>query len=200
MFYTRLFPFLLIGLTGCAGLSSQGVGSGNAAPTDPGAIALAEKEIASFQQAITALNKNELDRAESELRTLTKSRPELAGPWVNLALIDIKRKNFDGAQKNLTKALERNPKLAQAYNLLGYIETAKGNMKQAVEHYQKAITLKKDYAMAYYNLGLLNDIYLHDVSAAVQNYKRYLELTNHEDKKTAEWVAELERNLSKRAQ
>lgn len=183
-------------LAGCAGTARQPTPTAGAA-TDDTAAATAEREIALFQQAITALNQQQLDRAEADLTAITRTRPELAGPWVNLALLHARKKDFAAAQAYVAKALARNPRLAQAHNVAGYLEAANGNVGKAVAHYQKAIELKADYALAHYNMALLNDIYLHDIPTAVQHYKRYLQLTNFQDKKTADWVAELERSLAK---
>lgn len=196
---TRIILLLLVALTGCAGTSThhppQAPALANGATAET-----ADKEITLFQQAITSLNNAELEKAESDFKALTKSRPGLAGPWLNLALIDIKKKDMASAEKNLAVALERNPSMPQAYNMLGFIETSKGSMTKAVAHYQKAISLKSDYAIAHYNLALMHDIYLHDNATAVTHYKRYLELTNNQDKRTADWVAELERGLARGSQ
>lgn len=196
--YTFAFAVIapLLAIAGCA--SAPGHDSlDSTSPIDSSTVALAEKELALFQQGITSLNNVQLERAESDFKELSRSRPGLAGPWINLALIDVKKKNFDDAERNVAKALERNPRMPQAFNILGFVEVSRGNMNKAVEHYRKAISLKTDYAIAYYNMALLHDIYLHDIATAVQHYKRYLELTNHQDKKTSEWVTELERGLAK---
>ena len=196
MYYTKSLPLLFLILSGCTTVISH-----EPAPGGPvGADALGasvDKEISLYRQAISALNNSELEKAESDLKMITKDRPEFAGPWINLALIDIKRNNLEGAEKYLAKALERNPKMPQVYNVRGFIETKKGNIAKAADHYRQAIALKEDYAMAHYNLALLHDIYLQDPKVAVQHYKRYLELINNEDKKTAEWVLELERTLAR---
>jgi tetratricopeptide (TPR) repeat protein len=94
-------------------------------------------------------------------------------------------------------AQKRNPKMPQVYNMLGYIDIAKGRYKKAADDFRQALALKEDYAIAHYNLALLHDIYIQDLPASVRHYKRYLELTNNQDKKTADWVLELERNMAK---
>lgn len=197
MYYTKYLPLLLLVLTGCTTVVSPKPASQSGADS---LGASADNETGLYRQAITELNNSQLDQAETDLMTITRSRPELAGPWANLALIDIKKNNLESASKNLAKALEKNPKMPQAYNLLGYIETSKGNFNKAADDYQQAITLKQDYALAHYNLALLNDIYLQDIKVAIEHYKRYLELTGNQDKKTADWVQELERNLKRDAQ
>ena len=79
----------------------------------------------------------------------------------------------------------------------GFLELTRGNFAKAAGDYRQAIALKEDYALAHYNYALVNDIYFQDMKMAVRHYKRYLELTQNQDKKTADWVLELERNLAK---
>ena len=196
MSYTKLLPLLLL-MSGCTTLSTQE----STAPGQPsgtgvfGASAIDETDL--YRKALTALNNSQLDYAESELKKISKNRSELAGPWINLALIDIKKNNLDNAQKNLNMALERNPKMPQVFNVRGFLELTRGNFAKAAGDYRQAIALKEDYALAHYNYALVNDIYFQDMKMAVRHYKRYLELTQNQDKKTADWVLELERNLAK---
>jgi tetratricopeptide (TPR) repeat protein len=199
MYYTKCLPLVLLALTGCTGIATHEPASGVLAPGET-LSASADNETNLYRQAITALNNSQLEQAEADLKTIINERPEFAGPWINLALIDIRKKNLEGAEKNLAKALERNPKMPQIFNALGFIETSKGNINKAVDNYRQAIALKKDYAIAHYNLALLQDIYLQDAKVAVEHYKRYLELTEYQDKKTADWVLELERSLARGAQ
>lgn len=197
MSYTKLILFLVIVLGGCATQSRQDVvtPTGTDITGSLGVSAADETEL--YRRAITALNNSQLDLAEAELKKIAKSRSDLAGPWLNLALIDIKKKDLENAYKNLNKALERNPKMAQAFNMRGFLELTRGNITKAIADYRQAITLKEDYALAHYNYALVHDIYFQDMKIAVQHYKRYLELTKSQDKKTADWVVELERNLAK---
>ena len=192
-----LFAMVLsFALGGCAGVQRGVTPAGNAA-IDAGAAAVADQEIALFQRALASLNDAELDRAAAGFKELTQSRPGLAGPWVNLALIDIKKNDLAAAENHIAQALAHNPRMPQAYNLLGFIEVEKGDMAAALTHYRKAIALKNDYALAYFNMALLHDIYLHDIPVAIEHYKRYLELSGHQDKKTVEWLAELERTMAR---
>lgn len=197
MSYTKLAPLLLLFLAACVtqpAPESTTPGSSNGT-RGAGASAVDETEL--YRKAITALNDSQLDFAESELKKIAKTRPEFAGPWINLALIDIKKNDLESAQKNLSKALERNPKMPQVFNVRGYLELSRGDIAKAADDYRQAIALKEDYALAHYNYALLHDIYFQDMQVAVRHYKRYLELTQNQDKKTADWVLELERNIAK---
>lgn len=148
-----------------------------------------------YRTAITDLNNNDLKNAESNFRTITKSEPDLAGPWANLALINIKQENYVEAEKNVRTALERNPEMAQALNIAGFIETRKGNITKAKEYYIQAVVKKPDYALAHYNLALLYDVYLQNIKKAVEHYQLYLSLLGYEDIKTKNWVEELKLNI-----
>ena len=156
-----------------------------------------KSDIKTYHNAITLLANGKLDKAEAILTEFSAERPELAGPWANLALISIKRSNLIKAETLLQKALQRNPKLAQAFNLMGYIEKNRGNILKARDFYAKAIELNGNYAIAHYNLALLYDIYIQDVYKAVTHYQKYMALTKYKDKRTADWLDQLKASLKK---
>ncbi len=192
-----LFPVVLL-LAGCASAPPEESTPEKTETGAPAQSAVAE-DIRLYRDALSALNDNQLERAEATLTTLISRRAELAGPWANLGLIYIRKNNLPKAEESLTHALERNPQMAQAYNLLGYIEKKKGNINKAKDYYLQAIANKPDYANAHYNVALLYDIYLQDVPSAIKHYKQYLVITNHQDKQTADWVIELENSLTRGA-
>lgn len=156
-------------------------------------VTAAEKHL--YRQAITALNANDLDTAESLLKEFGQQKPELAGPLANLGLVYYKQGKKDLARETLLHALEKNSKQSHALNLLGEIAYEDGNAARAEEYYKKAIAIREDYANAHYNLALLYDIYFQDVAKAVKHYQRYMELTKYTDKDTANWLEQLENSL-----
>lgn len=156
-----------------------------------------ESDIQRYRDAIALLANGELDKAESALMDFAEDRPELAGPWANLALINIKRNKLDKAEEFAQKALQRNPEMPQAFNLMGYIEKNRGNILKARDFYTKAIEIKENYTIAHYNLALLYDIYIQDIAKAVAHYQKYMALTKHKDKKTADWLDQLKASLKK---
>jgi len=156
-----------------------------------------ESDIEKYRDAIALLGNGKLDKAETALTEFTEDRPELAGPWVNLALINIKRNKLDKAEHLLQQSLQRNPEMPQAYNLLGYIEKSRNNIIKARDHYIKAVELKHNYAIAHYNLALLYDIYIQDIGKAVAHYQKYMALTKYKDKRTADWLDQLKATLKK---
>lgn len=195
MYYNSLLACLFLLLLGCASAPSQQPAESktNAKSTQ----AEANAEIAMYAIAMADIQDNKLQKAQELLNKISEKHPELAGPWANQALIDIKNKDLTKARQHLDNALKRDPGMPQAYNLLGYLDKEDGKITKAIEDYNRAIAKKPDYAIAHYNLALLYDIYLQDIPNAIEHYKRYLVLTNNQDKRTADWVTELESSLKR---
>lgn len=156
-----------------------------------------ESEQSKYKIGIQYLNSGNLNKAKEIFTSFRSERPELAGPYANLAIIALKENNSDEALKLVTIAVQKNPKLAQALNLLAYLEQQKGDITSAVNHYKQAIENKEDYAIAHYNIALLYDVYLQDVDKAIPHYEKYMKLINNKDKKTADWLEQIKQNRDK---
>lgn len=163
--------------------------------TQAGTALMTESERNDYRNAITALNNNKLDLAESILKEMLKNRKDLAGPWTNLGLVYLKKNDTTQATKALEQALQLNPKQPYALNLMGLIEYNQGNVQKAAEYYEAALLNKPDYANAHYNLALLYDIFYQDIPQAVAHYQQYMELTKHQDKETEVWLQQLASSL-----
>jgi len=156
-----------------------------------------ENLVTLYENALAELNNGNLETAEKYFLKVTKTHPDLAGAWANLAMIYIKQENYEKAEKNIQKALEKNPEMSQALNMAGFMEEQNGNIIKAKDYYERATVKNPDYALAHYNLALLYDVYLQNIVEAVKHYRKYLSLLDAEDKKTENWVKELERNIKK---
>ena len=154
-------------------------------------------EKSAYKKALTLLNHDKLDAAKEIFQQLKSDRPELAGPYANLAIIALKNNDPEKALELVKLALSKNPNLAQALNLLAYLEQVSGEIKFAEKHYKEAIKNKNNYAIAHYNIALLYDVYLQDIESAIPHYERYMELINNEDKSTADWLEQIKRTKDK---
>jgi Tfp pilus assembly protein PilF len=149
-----------------------------------------------YQQALKALEDGETQKAEYILKKLSAKTPQHFGPWANLAIINFQNKKIEAAEKYALTALEQNTLNPQTLNLSGLIATELGKFREAESYYKRAIENDLQYAKAHFNLALLYDVYFQDIANAVLHYKRYLLLTNFEDKTTVNWVEQLENSLA----
>ena len=159
-------------------------------------ISISTADVEKYQSGLIALNNNDETRAEGIFNEFIEGKPELAGPYTNLALIHFKKKEYDLSLELVNEALIRNPEQAQAYQLRGQIFVTKGKIHDAKKDYIKAIELKPDYINAHYNLALLYDIYLQEIALAIKHYETYLSLIEKPDEATQEWVNHLKGTLA----
>lgn len=186
MNYIKLFVVLLL-LTSCATTTETSiVTSSGLSPFEQ-----SDSERKEYKEALTLLNNNKLDAAKDIFQQFKENRPELAGPYANLAIIALKNNKPEKALELVKIALSKNPDLAQALNLLAYLEQVSGEIKEAEKHYKEAIRNKNDYAIAHYNIALLYDVYLQDIESAIPHYEQYMKLINYEDKSTADWLEQI---------
>jgi len=189
MYYIRLLIITLL-ITSCSATNETStVSSSGLSPLEQ-----SDSERSEYKKAILLLNKNQLDAAKDIFLQFKSTRPELAGPYANLAIIALKQDRPDKALELIKTSLTKNNKLPQALNLLAYLEQADGEIQSAEKHYLEAIKYDKNYALAHYNIALLYDIYLQDIDKAIPHYERYMKLINNTDKNTADWVEQLKRN------
>lgn len=150
-----------------------------------------------FEHAIAKLKDGGDEDALSLFNELANSHPELAAPSVNIGLIEIKRGNLDAAETALLRASTLKPELPVIYNELGIVYRRLGRFGESEASYLKALQFAPDYAGAHLNLGILYDIYLGNLSAALEHYERYQTLTNASNDAVAKWIIDIRQRLNK---
>jgi len=152
-----------------------------------------------FERAHGALAAGRSDEAEQGFLALTKSNPELGGPFANLGLIYRRAGKLEQAAAQLEQAVRASPQQSIYLNQLGIAYRELGRFADARQAYEKAIELAPGYAAPQLNLGILFDLYLWDSRKALAAYERYLALAGDGDEKVRKWVAEI-RNRKPAAQ
>jgi Flp pilus assembly protein TadD len=169
--------------------AAQAAGTPTAAPATQAEIP-AQVRLA-FERAVAALAAGRHDEAEQEFIALTKSNPELGGPYANLGLIYRRAGKLEQAATQLERAVQASPQQAVYFNQLGIVYRELGRFADAQRAYEKAIELAPGYPAPLLNLGILLDLYLWDSRGALATYERYLALTPDGDEKVRKWVAEI---------
>jgi Flp pilus assembly protein TadD len=150
----------------------------------------------SARQALAAGNTTEAERG---FVALTKSNPDLSGPYANLGLIHRHAGKTAEAVAALEKAVQLSPQRADLHNQLGITYRMAGDFGKAKASYEQSISLDAGYAPAVLNLGILYDLYLWDGVRALELYDRYLQLTPGGDEQVKRWVSDLRNRSSQKS-
>jgi tetratricopeptide (TPR) repeat protein len=153
---------------------------------------------ADFNRAVGLMRAGQAGEAELEFKQLASGYPQLAGPHINLGLLQRKAGRLDDAEKSLRAAVEKSPASAMAWNELGVTLRMAGKFQDAATAYESAIAADPNYAPAHRNFGVLLDLYLGDAERALTELERYKELTG-EEKPVSGWIAELRQRTGKPA-
>ncbi|HEY5604182.1 MAG TPA: tetratricopeptide repeat protein [Gammaproteobacteria bacterium] len=151
-----------------------------------------------YDEAIAAMRSGNIPQAKNILSNLTKSFPEIAGPYVNLGIIHFRADEIDQAEEAFNQALKVNPQSAVSLNHLGIIYRGRGKFDEARANYEKALTLDPNYAYAHLNYGILLDLYLGELDKALDHYQTFQKLAPQEDKEVEKWIVDLERRMKSR--
>lgn len=151
---------------------------------------------ATYQAALDQIRASNRASARELLVKVTQAEPGLAGPWINLARLDMQDENYVAARAALDQALAANPSNCVAYTEYGVLLRKLGEFAAAQEMYQACLAVSPSHADTYYNLGILYELYLGRMQDALIAYRQYLELSPEPEPKVRGWVAELERRLN----
>lgn len=145
-----------------------------------------------FLSAVEDLKSGQTESATKQLESLAEEDVRLAGVYLNLALINYRKKNYPESKEQTQRALTLSPRNAIAYNLNGLLFMHEADFRNARLEFAKALKIDPDYARAHLNMGILFDIYFQYWQDAISHYQRYKQLTPDYDKKIDHWIQDLQ--------
>ncbi|HEY3699495.1 MAG TPA: tetratricopeptide repeat protein [Spongiibacteraceae bacterium] len=148
-----------------------------------------------FDSAIVAQREQQWPQAEQQLKQLTEKYPQLSGPHLNLALVYAQTQRGELAEAEFKQALQVNPNNLAAYDQYGIWLRGQTRMQEAETIYLQALARNPEHADTHLDLGILYDLYMGKLPQALEQYQRYLELTNDEKSPVRGWVADLQRRI-----
>jgi tetratricopeptide (TPR) repeat protein len=148
-----------------------------------------------FNAAVALMRQDDYAKAKVSLQALIEQNPRLAGPYINLGIIQLNEGNPDKAAESFTAAIGLKPDSLPAHNQLGVALRMQGKFHQAEQTYHSALKIEPDYLLAHRNLGILYDLYLGKPKLALQHYKRCQTLRSTKDKEIEGWILDLERRI-----
>jgi Flp pilus assembly protein TadD len=145
---------------------------------------------ADYDSAIRLLGEKQYDQGIALLVKVTQSAAEVSAPHVDLGIAYSRAGDLEKAQASLERAVEINPRQPVAYNELGMVHRRKGELAAARASYEKALAVYPGFHFARLNLAILCDLYLGDLTCALENYVAYNQAVP-DDKQAAMWIADL---------
>ncbi len=155
-----------------------------------------------YRAALKQMEQNNDTAAASQFEDFVVRHPGYPGAYVNLAIIYDRQNRTEEALWLLQQAIDADPDSVYALNRLGLIKRRQGEFSKAEAAWLKATQADPQYAYAWYNLGVLYDLYLQDLPAALDHYKRYQQLSAaaDQDLMVNRWITDLERRIGIPAQ
>jgi tetratricopeptide (TPR) repeat protein len=123
------------------------------------------------------LEMNKPDEARTEFTACTLRRPNDAVAWLKLGSAQLKLGEIVPAERSFSAVLTLKSFEAEAYNGLGLARIQRNRPREAAQFFAAAMQARPDYAAAILNLAAVNQQYLRDNKAALDNYRAYLSLT-----------------------
>ncbi len=117
------------------------------------------------------------DAAKAEFMAYTLRRPNDAAGWLKLGSAQLKLGEIVPAERSFSTVLALKQNEAEAYNGLGLARIQRGKPRDAAQFFAAATQARPDFAPALLNQATVNQQYLRDNKAALENFQKYLALT-----------------------
>ena len=145
---------------------------------------------ARYDQALQTLQRGELESGIQILESVVEMAPHLGAPRIDLGIAQHRAGNLDAAESYLSAALASNPGHPIAHNELGIVYRKSGRFAEARQNYEAALAVYPGYHYARRNLAILCDLYMSDMSCALQNYEAYMATVPNDDEAEM-WIKDL---------
>jgi Tfp pilus assembly protein PilF len=149
-----------------------------------------------FEQAVVMMQAGDYSAASSLLEKVVAQGPGVTAPYINLAIASRHNGQPEQAEEALKTALQLIPAHPVASNEYGLLLRKAGRFAEARAIYEQALSAFPDYSPAHKNLGILCDIYLQDLTCALEHYESY-SMAVPKDEQVKLWVADLRGRLER---
>jgi Flp pilus assembly protein TadD len=132
------------------------------------------------------------------LEALVLETAELTAPRIDLGIAYHESGDLTAAREHLEAAVAASPSHPVAHNELGIVYRKLGRFDDARRSYEAALAVFPNYHFARRNLAVLCDLYLADLTCALDNYQAYMN-TVPADEEAAMWIADIQYRMGNQA-
>ena len=147
-----------------------------------------------YQRALALLETDQLEAGAELLETVVERAPEVTIPHIDLGMAYVQLGDLEKAEASLRSALSLAPNHPVVLNELGILQRRTGRFDAARVSYERALAIHPGFHYALLNLGVLCDLFLEDLSCALDNYSKYAEIVV-DDPQVGIWIADVENRL-----
>lgn len=147
-----------------------------------------------YQQALGLLRSGQLQAGIDLLESVVARAPDVTNPYIDLGVAYAELDELDKAEHSLKSALSLAPDHPAALNEMGIVYRRTGRFADARESYEKALAVYPGFHYALLNLAVLCDLYLDDLTCALDNYERYADIVTDDDQ-VGIWIADIKNRL-----
>ena len=186
-------------ITGCAGSPTkekraEGPNLSGDAIVVTDDVAVDDELKRDFEAATALLAAEKYEQGITLLGKVIKRSPKSTAPYINLAMAYRKQDKLEQAEEQIKKALEISPLHPAANDEYAKIHRRNGRFGEARRLYEALLKEYPKFHPARKNLAILCDLYLQDLSCALEQYEIYSE-ARPEDEKVTLWIADLRRRI-----
>lgn len=149
-----------------------------------------------YERALELLEREQYEQGIELLKVVAEEAPELSAPRIDLGIALHRSGDLELAETNLQKALELNPDHPIVHNELGIVYRKTGRFAEARDSYEKALAVYPGFHYARRNLAILCDLYLADLTCAIEHYEAYIQTVPDDDEATI-WIADLRNRVGR---